>query len=62
MLPFSLSSRSLPPGQFPSSQRWKCMAHWGHAVLARLKAACLLLSHAVCIRTLDKFICSLSDC
>lgn len=38
------------------------MAHWGHAVLARLKAACLLLSHAVCIRPLDKFICSLSDC
>lgn len=38
------------------------MAHWGHAVLAPLKATCLLLSHAVCVRTLGKFICSLSDC
>lgn len=31
-------------------------------MLARLKASCLLLSHAVCVRKLGKFIRSSSDC
>lgn len=61
---FSLRSRLVPPVEFHSTPYQRSKRYGpisGHAVLARLKTACLLFGHAVCFQNLDRLSANLSD-